>query len=159
MSDQGMGKSVLRKEDHRFITGQGTYTDDIKQPNQLYAYFLRSPVAHAILKSISTTKAEGSDGVVAVYTGKDTDAALPCGWETPTKAGTPPMAEPPIPNTNIERISGYSFWGIQFFIMINDCLICSEKLAIAPFISDLSNSVFKAEIISFINDLSFLLNH
>ncbi len=88
MSDQGMGKSVLRKEDHRFITGQGTYTDDIKQPNQLYAYFLRSPVAHAILKSISTTKAKGSDGVVAVYTGKDTDAALPCGWETPTKEGT-----------------------------------------------------------------------
>ena len=104
MSDQGMGKSVLRKEDHRFITGQGTYTDDIKQPNQLYAYFLRSPVAHAILKSISTTKAEGSDGVVAVYTGKDTDAALPCGWETPTKAGTPPMAEPPWPIFAQEKI-------------------------------------------------------
>ena len=104
MSDQGMGKSVLRKEDYRFITGQGTYTDDIKQPNQLYAYFLRSPVAHAILKSISTKKAEGSDGVVAVYTGKDTDAALPCGWETPTKAGTPPMAEPPWPIFSQEKI-------------------------------------------------------
>ena len=71
MSDKGMGSSVLRKEDFRFITGKGQYTDDISQPNQLYAYFLRSPVAHAKLISVNTEKADNSPGVIAVYTGKD----------------------------------------------------------------------------------------
>ena len=60
MSDKGMGSSVLRKEDFRFITGRGQYTDDISQPNQLYAYFLRSPVAHANLISVKTDQASSS---------------------------------------------------------------------------------------------------
>ena len=92
-----MGSSVLRKEDFRFITGRGKYTDDINHPNQLYAYFLRSPVAHADLISVNIEDALSSKGVVAVYTGKDIDASLPCGWEAPTKEGTPPMHEPPWP--------------------------------------------------------------
>ena len=104
MSDKGMGSSVLRKEDFRFITGKGQYTDDISQPNQLYAYFLRSPVAHAKLISVNTEKADNSPGVIAVYTGKDIDASLPCGWETPTKPGTPPMHEPAWPILAKEKI-------------------------------------------------------
>ncbi len=56
MSDKGLGQSVKRKEDFRFITGKGNYTDDIVLPHQLYAYFLRSPVAHAKLKSINMLK-------------------------------------------------------------------------------------------------------
>ena len=47
MSATGIGASVRRKEDHRFITGQGRYTDDINRPGQAHAYFLRSPHAHA----------------------------------------------------------------------------------------------------------------
>ncbi len=97
MSEKGMGSSVLRKEDFRFITGKGKYTDDINHPNQLYAYFLRSPVAHANLISIDTETALSSPGVIAIYTSKDIDASLPCGWEAPTKPGTPPMHEPPWP--------------------------------------------------------------
>jgi carbon-monoxide dehydrogenase large subunit len=104
MSNKGMGSSVLRKEDFRFITGRGQYTDDISQPNQLYAYFLRSPVAHANLTSVNTEQAINSKGVIAVYTGKDIDASLPCGWEAPTKPGTPPMHEPPWPILAKEKI-------------------------------------------------------
>ena len=104
MSEKGMGSSVLRKEDFRFITGKGQYTDDISQPNQLYAYFLRSPVAHAKLISVNTEKADNSPGVTAIYTGADINASLPCGWETPTKPGTPPMHEPAWPILAKEKI-------------------------------------------------------
>ena len=104
MSENGIGSSVLRKEDFRFITGKGQYTDDITQPNQLYAYFLRSPVAHANLISVTTDEALNSPGVISIYTGKDIDASLPCGWEAPTKEGTPPMHEPPWPIFAQEKI-------------------------------------------------------
>lgn len=104
MSENGIGSSVLRKEDFRFITGKGQYTDDITQPNQLYAYFLRSPVAHANLISVTTDEALNSPGVISIYTGKDIDASLPCGWEAPTKEGTPAMHEPPWPIFAQEKI-------------------------------------------------------
>ena len=104
MSENGIGSSVLRKEDFRFITGKGQYTDDITQPNQLYAYFLRSPVAHANLISVTTDEALNSPGVISVYTGRDIDASLPCGWEAPTKEGTPSMHEPPWPIFAQEKI-------------------------------------------------------
>jgi carbon-monoxide dehydrogenase large subunit len=104
MSENGIGSSVLRKEDFRFITGKGQYTDDITQPNQLYAYFLRSPVAHANLISVTTDDALNSPGVISVYTGRDIDASLPCGWEAPTKEGTPSMHEPPWPIFAQEKI-------------------------------------------------------
>ncbi|MGB5214428.1 MAG: hypothetical protein WBN88_12390, partial [Anderseniella sp.] len=50
MSDTGIGARMLRKEDHRFITGKGRYTDDINLPGQAVGYFLRSPHAHAEIK-------------------------------------------------------------------------------------------------------------
>ena len=49
MSDTGIGARVLRKEDKRFITGKGQYTDDINLKDQIYAYFVRSPHAHATI--------------------------------------------------------------------------------------------------------------
>ena len=97
MLEKGIGQSVKRKEDFRFITGRGNYTDDISLPHQLYAYFLRSPIAHAKLNSVNIEEALKCDGVKAIYFGKDTQAFLPCGWETPTRDGTPPMAEAPWP--------------------------------------------------------------
>src|SRR5215831_6624488 len=72
MSDQGIGASVRRKEDFRFLTGAGNYTDDINRPGQLYAYILRSPHAHAQI------------------------GGLPCGWLVNFKDGSP-MVEPPHP--------------------------------------------------------------
>ena len=57
MLEKGIGQSVKRKEDFRFITGRGNYTDDINLPHQLYAYFLRSPIAHAKLNSVNIEEA------------------------------------------------------------------------------------------------------
>ena len=52
-----VGQPVKRFEDPRLVTGQGEYVDDVKLPGMTYAAFLRSPHAHAIIKSIDTTKA------------------------------------------------------------------------------------------------------
>jgi len=92
-----MGAAVRRKEDYRFITGDGNYVDDINRPNQVYAYIVRSPVAHARLASVDTAAALAVPGVVAVLTGADMAAdgigGLPCGWGIHNKDGSP-MAEP-----------------------------------------------------------------
>ena len=58
MTSTGIGASVRRKEDHRFITGKGRYTDDINRPGQAHAYFLRSPHAHAKIKSLDVQRGE-----------------------------------------------------------------------------------------------------
>ena len=57
-----IGQRVLRKEDARFLTGTGQYTDDVSMPQQTHAYFLRSPHAHATIRSIDAQKARGSPG-------------------------------------------------------------------------------------------------
>src|SRR5271165_4237077 len=71
MSATGIGASVKRKEDIRFITGKGHYVDDINRPGQAYAYFMRSPHAHATIDKIDASAALKSKGVVAVLTGAD----------------------------------------------------------------------------------------
>ncbi len=95
-----IGQSIKRKEDFRFLTGTGTYTDDVTLPGQTYAYFLRSPHAHAKLRGIDTSKAKAAPGVVAVFTGEDLARAkvngLPCGWLI-TDVNGQPMKEPPHP--------------------------------------------------------------
>lgn len=68
---QGMGASLLRKEDARFIRGQGSYVDDIKLPGMLFGALVRSPYAHARIKKIDKSKALASPGVVAVLTADD----------------------------------------------------------------------------------------
>jgi carbon-monoxide dehydrogenase large subunit len=100
MSDSPIGKSVRRREDGRFLTGAGQYTDDVTLQGQTYGVFLRSPHAHARIKSIDTSKAKAAQGVVAVFTGEDVAASkiggLPCGWLIHSKDGTP-MKEPAHP--------------------------------------------------------------
>ena len=94
MSETGIGASVKRLEDHRFLTGRGTYTDDINEPGQTHAYILRSPHAHATINSIDTSAAAAAPGVVAIFTGADMEVgSLPCGWQIHNKDGSP-MAEP-----------------------------------------------------------------
>ena len=90
-----IGESLKRKEDYRFLTGAGQYTDDITLPRQTYAYFLRSPHAHARLRGVDTAAAKAAPGVLAVFTGKDVAAVggLPCGWLITSIDGTP-MKEP-----------------------------------------------------------------
>ncbi|HEX9442307.1 MAG TPA: xanthine dehydrogenase family protein molybdopterin-binding subunit, partial [Roseiflexaceae bacterium] len=72
---RGMGHSVKRKEDPRFLRGKGNYVDDVKLPGMLYLDIVRSPYAHARLKRIDAEKALAIPGVLAVITGKDLDAA------------------------------------------------------------------------------------
>src|SRR6516225_2768522 len=102
-----IGTPVRRREDHRFLTGGGTYTDDINRPGQLYAYILRSPHAHARVAGIDTSAAQRAPGIVAVYAGKDMAAdgigGLPCGWQIHSKDGSP-MAEPPHPVLAVDRV-------------------------------------------------------
>ncbi len=95
---EGIGASVRRKEDLRFISGHGHYTDDINRHGQTYAYIRRSDRPHANIISIDTAAAMASPGVVAVYTSTDLEAigGLPCGWQIHSKDGTP-MAEPKHP--------------------------------------------------------------
>ena len=71
MSATGIGASVKRKEDIRFITGKGHYVDDVNRHGQAYAYFLRSPHAHATIDKIELSDALNAKGVVAIYTGDD----------------------------------------------------------------------------------------
>src|SRR6185295_14572440 len=93
MSATGIGAAVRRKEDFRFITGKGQYTDDISRPGQTYIHFIRSPHAHARIKSIDSAAAKGMPGVVAVVTGADLAndkiGNLICGWAITSKDGSP----------------------------------------------------------------------
>lgn len=93
--DHGIGASPKRREDVRFLTGKGQYTDDINLHGQTYVHFLRSDVAHGIIKSIDTSDAENMPGVVRIFTGADFEGVggLPCGWQVTDRHGQP-MQEP-----------------------------------------------------------------
>ena len=98
MAEKGVGVAVPRREDQRFITGKGRYTDDINQHGQAYAYFVRSPHAHARIAGIDKASAESLPGVLAVLTGEDAKADglgnLICGWLVKSKDGSPMKAGP-----------------------------------------------------------------
>ena len=90
----GIGAAVKRREDFRFLTGRGNYTDDMNRPGQAYAYILRSPYAHAEIVKINTANAKAAPGVVEIFTGADYDkGGVPCGWQIHSKDGSP-MVEP-----------------------------------------------------------------
>src|SRR3977135_2032385 len=93
MGVEGIGASVVRKEDRRFITGKGRYVDDIKLVGMTPAHFVRSPHAHAKIKSVDTSEAMKMPGVVSVLTGQqivdDKIGNLICGWAITSKDGSP----------------------------------------------------------------------
>ncbi|MBL3566424.1 xanthine dehydrogenase family protein molybdopterin-binding subunit [Rhodovulum sulfidophilum] len=93
--DHGIGASSKRREDKRFLTGKGRYTDDINLPGQAHAWFVRSQVAHGRLTSVDTAAAEAMPGVLRVFTGTDFEGigGLPCGWLITDRFGQP-MQEP-----------------------------------------------------------------
>jgi carbon-monoxide dehydrogenase large subunit len=95
-----IGQPIRRKEDARFLTGSGVFTDDVNVHGQTYAYFLRSPHAHARIRSMDRSQAAAAPGVLAVFTGEDLAQAkvngLPCGWLI-TDVNGQPMKEPPHP--------------------------------------------------------------
>ncbi|MBW4091372.1 MAG: xanthine dehydrogenase family protein molybdopterin-binding subunit [Proteobacteria bacterium] len=107
MGFEGIGAAVRRKEDLRFLSGRGHYTDDINRPGQLYASIRRADRPHARIKGIDTAAAKASPGVAAVFTGADMAAdnigGLPCGWQIHNKDGSP-MAEPPHPVLAVDKV-------------------------------------------------------
>ncbi len=103
--DGGIGASSKRREDVRFLTGAGRYTDDINLRGQAYVFFLRSDVAHGLLKSVDTAEAAGMPGVVRIFTGADFAeiGGMPCGWQVTDKHGEP-MQEPRHPVLAHEKV-------------------------------------------------------
>ncbi len=101
MPDGNIGQPIKRREDQRFLTGKGRYTDDIHRPGELHGIFLRSPHAHAKVVAIDSAAAARAPGVVAVFTGKDMEAdkigSLPCGWTVTDRHGEPHKAPPHFP--------------------------------------------------------------
>jgi len=95
-----IGESLRRKEDYRFLTGAGQYTDDVQMANMTHAYFVRSPHAHAHIKSIDIKAALAAPGVIGIFDGKDVAGdsinGLPCGWLITDTSGQP-MKEPAHP--------------------------------------------------------------
>src|SRR5258705_11766987 len=93
MGVEGIGASMVRKEDRRFITGKGRYVDDIKLQGMTHAHFVRSPHAHAKVKGIDSAAAMKMPGVVGVLTGRqivdDKIGNLICGWAITSKDGSP----------------------------------------------------------------------
>lgn len=96
--DSGIGASSKRREDVRFLTGNGNYTDDINIYGQTHVHFVRADVAHATINSIDTSAAENMPGVVHIFTGADFEAVggIPCGWQVTDRFGEP-MQEPKHP--------------------------------------------------------------
>jgi carbon-monoxide dehydrogenase large subunit len=88
-----LGASIKRREDPRFITGKGNYTDDLKLAGMTHAAFVRSPHANAKIRKIDTARASKAPGVVAIFTGKDMAGvnSLPCGWLLPELRVPPHM--------------------------------------------------------------------
>ncbi len=129
MGADGIGAAVRRKEDFRFLTGRGVFTDDINRPGQLYASILRSSQPHAKIKRIDVSKAKAAKGVVAVFTGADMAAdnvgGLPCGWLVKNKDGSP-MKEPPHPplvTTHVRHV------GDQVAVVIAETLTQAKDAA------------------------------
>ncbi|MGR3571968.1 xanthine dehydrogenase family protein molybdopterin-binding subunit [Brevirhabdus sp.] len=96
--DSGIGASTKRREDVRFLTGTGNYTDDINVRGQAYVYFVRSEVAHGRIKGIDSTAAAAMPGVARIFTGDDFEGVggIPCGWQITDRQGNP-MQEPAHP--------------------------------------------------------------
>ena len=102
-----VGQRVQRKEDLRFLTGQGRYVDDLRLPDMAHAAFVRSPHAHALIRNIDTKAAEAMPGVIRVLTGRDWDAeklgTSPVLWLVTSRDGTP-MNEVPRPILVADRV-------------------------------------------------------
>ena len=97
MTTAAFGRALKRKEDPRLITGQGTYVEDVTLTGMLHMVLVRSPLAHALIKSIDTSEALKFPGVAAVFTGEDLKeelGSLPCGWVVPDtkEVPHPPLA-------------------------------------------------------------------
>ena len=151
---QGIGASVRRKEDKRFLIGKGNYTDDINRAGQLHVYFLRSPVAFADIVSIDKQKAEKASGVAAILTGEDVAAdnlgGPICGWAPTNKDGSAP-SEPPHPilaNGRVRYVGDHV--AAVFAETLEQAMSAAELINVTysemPAITDLKTAMDKPQI-------------
>jgi aerobic carbon-monoxide dehydrogenase large subunit len=107
MKQFGIGQPVRRVEDRRFITGRGSYLDDLSLPRQAHAYMLRSPHAHALIRGIDIAAATAAPGVLAVFTGEDLArdgiGTIPCLSALTNRDGSP-CVMPPRPAIARDRV-------------------------------------------------------
>jgi carbon-monoxide dehydrogenase large subunit len=148
MATNYIGQSVKRREDYRFLTGNGQYTDDVELARETRAYFIRSPHAHARIKSIRKDEALNAPGVVAIFTGEDIAAAkingLPCGWLI-TDVNGQPMKEPPHPVLAQEKVR---YVGDHVAVVIAETLAQAKDAAelvevdyeVLPSVTDLADA-------------------
>jgi carbon-monoxide dehydrogenase large subunit len=149
-----IGVRVARKEDYRFLTGAGQYTDDVSLPNQAYAAFVRSPHAHARIQGIRLDKAKKAPGVLGIFTGQDLANAkvggLPCGWLI-TDVNGQPMKEPPHPCLAQGKVRHV---GDQVAVVVAETLAQAKDAAelvdvdyeVLPAVVDVSSATKKAAI-------------
>ena len=123
----GIGVPVRRREDLRFITGNGNYTDDISQPGQVHALFCRSPLARANITSLDFSDAMQVPGVIACYSGKemvqDEIGDLPCGWMVNSKDGSE-MLSAPHPPLAVDTVN---YVGEPFAIVIAESIEAARQ--------------------------------
>ena len=129
MTEQGIGAAVARREDRRFVTGQGHYTDDINRRGQTHACFVRSPHAHATLNGVDTAAAAAMPGVRAIFVGEDMAEVGPliCGWAITDVHGEPFRA-PPHPALAIGKVN---YAGEAVAVVIADTLEQAKDAAAA----------------------------
>ena len=128
-AETGIGAAVKRREDLRFITGRGTYTDDLNVRGQTYGVFLRSPYARARINAIDAADALQVDGALAVFTGQDTAAAglgdLPCGWLVKSKDGSDMVSAPHPPLA----VSQVNYVGEPYGLVVAESLAAAREAA------------------------------
>ena len=110
MGKFGIGQGVRREEDPRLLTGRGYYVNDVNLPNQAYVHILRSPYAHAEIRSIDTTEAKAAPGVLAVFTGTDVAAdnlgvpGMPAKWKRPDGEPMKYRPQPPLATDRVRYV-------------------------------------------------------
>ena len=128
-AETGIGAAVKRREDLRFITGRGTYTDDLNVRGQTYGVFLRSPYARARINAIDAADALQVDGALAVFTGQDTAADglgdLPCGWLVKSKDGSDMVSAPHPPLA----VSQVNYVGEPYGLVVAESLAAAREAA------------------------------
>ena len=110
MGKFGIGQGVRREEDPRLLTGRGYYVDDVNLPKQAYTHILRSPHAHADIRSIDTTAAKAAPGVLAVFIGADVVAdglgfpGMPAKWKRPDGQPMKYRPQPPLATDRVRYV-------------------------------------------------------
>ncbi len=110
MGKFGIGQGVRREEDPRLLTGRGYYVNDVNLPKQAYTHILRSPHAHADIRSIDTTAAKAAPGVLAVFIGADVVAdglgfpGMPAKWKRPDGQPMKYRPQPPLATDRVRYV-------------------------------------------------------